>query len=378
MVEHSAHPLVDIVIPVHSTSRPLARAVASAWLAARGAAPGQCRVTVVAHHLTGDQVREMLPPEHRAAVHVLECEDRGTTAAVPRNEALRRTTARYVSFLDSDDTLDPGAVTRWIGIAEHRGSDLVMPFQHHENDRVDITPITRPFRSARLDPVRDRLAYRSTAFGLVRVSAVRAFGIEFDESVVTGEDQSFVMRLYSVAGRIDYAVGGPGLQMGADATDRVSREARTVREVLAAPLKLGKQTWFTDESQSFRTACILKYIRVNFFPAVEEMARSGSWDSTCAQDAAAAFSQLLEVAGRGKEQLSRADCRAARLLARGAEQNELLGALEARRRFATPAALLTEDPRWVLARQAPLRIAAASAAQMVRYRLALAARRPRL
>ena len=119
-------PLVDIVIPVHSTARPLERAVRSALRASEGAGPGQCRVLVVAHHLREQEVLAMLPEPLRAAVTVIECEDRGSTAAVPRNEALRRSTARYISFLDSDDTLDPGAVTRWLGIAERRGSDLVI------------------------------------------------------------------------------------------------------------------------------------------------------------------------------------------------------------------------------------------------------------
>ncbi|MBX7556782.1 hypothetical protein K1Y78_55195, partial [Streptomyces sp. tea 10] len=66
MVEHPQPPLVDIVIPVHSTSRPLQRAVSSALRAAPGAAPGQCRVTAVAHQLTAEQVHSMLSVEQRA------------------------------------------------------------------------------------------------------------------------------------------------------------------------------------------------------------------------------------------------------------------------------------------------------------------------
>lgn len=377
MLEHPAHPLVDIVIPVHSTSRPLARAVASAWLAARGAAPGQCRVTVVAHHLTGDQVREMLPPEHRAAVQVLECEDRGTTAAVPRNEALRRTTARYVSFLDSDDTLDPGAVTRWIGIAEHRGSDLVMPFQHHENDRVDITPITRPFRSARLDPVRDRLAYRSSAFGLVRVATARRLSAYFDEDVRTGEDQSFVVALCTGVRRIDLAPGTPGYLVHTDADARVSRQPLPIRDEVAAALDLALKPWFAGVSAAFRTSFVLKYVRVNFFPAVERSVRSGQWGEGRAQATKSVAAELLGFAPHVADQLSRADRRVLSLLEGTAEEGELLAALEARRRFGTPAALLTEGPRWLLARQAPVRVAVASAVQIARYRRGLVkCRRP--
>ena len=367
MTQHSRDPLVEIVIPVHSTSRPIARAVSSALLASKGARPGQCRVTVVAHHVSADEVRAVLSAEQRAAVTVIECEDRGSTAAVPRNEALRRTRARYISFLDSDDTLDAGAVTRWLGIAERRGSDLVIPFQHHTGQRVDITPILRPFRSSRLDPVKDRLSYRSTAFGLVRTAVVRECGLEFDESVATGEDQSFVVGLYATAERIDYAPGGPGLLMHADAADRVSGQVVPVRRSVEAALRLEAQPWFAA-APSLRRSYVLKCLRVNCFPAVEAAVQSEEWDGARAETARRTVNDLLALAPGAQGCLSRADVEVLRLLREGADRMDLLGALTARRRFATPAALLTEDPRRVLDRQAPLRIAAASAVQILRYR----------
>lgn len=373
MVEHPQQPLVDIVIPVHSTSRPLQRAVSSALRAASDAAPGQCRVTVVAHHLASERVRSMLSAEQRAVVHVVESEDRGSTAAVPRNEALRRTTARYISFLDSDDTLDPGAVTRWLGIAERRGSDLVMPFQHHENPRVDITPIVRPLRRSNLDPVKDRLGYRSSAFGLVRVDAARQMGARFDETVRTGEDQSFVMALYAGSRRIDSAPGTPGYLVHADADARVSRQSLPIRDEVAAALDLTREPWFAGVPDELKRSYILKYIRVNFFPALEHAVRSGVWDADYARSASAVFGELTGYAPHVADQLSCADLRVARLLSPGTGERELLAALTERRRFATPDALLTERWTRVLGRQAPLRVIAASAVQMLRYRWALTA-----
>ncbi len=373
MVEHPQQPLVDIVIPVHSTSRPLQRAVSSALRAAPGAAPGQCRVTVVAHHLTTERVRSMLSAEQRAVVHVVESEDRGSTAAVPRNEALRRTTARYISFLDSDDTLDPGAVTRWLGIAERHGSDLVVPFQHHENPRVDVTPVTRPFRRSDLDPVKDRLGYRSSAFGLVRVHAARRVGARFDETVRTGEDQSFVMGLYAGSRRIDYAPGTPGYLVHADADARVSQHSLPMRDEVAAALDLTREPWFAGVPDELRQSYVLKYIRVNFFPCLENAVRSGAWNADYARSAGAVFGELTQYAPHVTDQLSRADLRVARLLSPGTGEGELLAALAERRRFATPGALLTERWTRVLGRQAPLRVVAASAVQILRYRWALAA-----
>lgn len=370
MTERSDQPLVDIVIPVHSTTRPLGRAVASALRASTGAAPGQCRVTVVAHHLTAAQVSGMLSETQRALVQVVECEDRGVTAAVPRNEALRRTTARYVSFLDSDDTLDPGAVTRWLGIAERRGSDLVIPFQHHENGRSDITPVVRPWRAAVLDAAKDRLPYRSTAFGLVRVATARAVGAGFHESVRTGEDQSFVMALYSGAHRLDYAPGYPGLLMHADAQDRVSGQPLPVGDVAAATLDLLRSGWFPGTPEDLKTAYVLKFLRVNFFPALEQALIAGAWDREWQCAARSTYQELSGCTPAIRDLLSRADARVVELLLGGGEAPQLLDALAARRRFGTTAAVLTPRLTRLLGRHAPLRTMAASSVQLLRYRLA--------
>ncbi|RLY91773.1 glycosyltransferase [Kocuria tytonicola] len=362
-------PLVDIVIPVHSSARPLERAVRSALRASEGAAPGQCRVVVVAHHLSEQEVLAMLSEPLRDAVTVLECEGRGSTAAVPRNEALRWSTARYVSFLDSDDTLDPGAVSRWLGIAERRGSDLVIPFQHHEAARADITPITRPLRSARLDPVKDRLGYRSSAFGLVRLDIVRTLGASFDETVRTGEDQAFVMALYTRGSRIDYAPGTPGYLVHADADVRVSQQPLPLREEVAAALDLGDYPWFPRTPTELRASHVLKYLRVNFFPAVQGLVERGEWSAAHASTAWAVALELLHFAPNVEDRLARADRRVLALLQDSAPEEDLRAALTARRRFASPGALLTTRARWFLDRQSPLRVAVASAVQLVRYRM---------
>ncbi|MDO4919234.1 glycosyltransferase [Kocuria sp.] len=371
MVEPMQQPLVDIVIPVHSTTRPLARAVSSALDASEGAGPGQCRIVVAAHHLSGEQVLAMLPEHLRPVVSVLVAEDRGVTAAVPRNEALRASTARYISFLDSDDTLDRGAVTRWLGIAERRGSDLVIPFQHHEGSRTDITPLTRPGRCARLDAVKDRLGYRSSAFGLVRLATIRRLGADFDEKVRTGEDQSFVMALYTGCSRIDCAAGLPGYLVHADADVRVSGQPLPLRDEVAAALDLGQHPWFAGTTPELRASHIIKYIRVNFFPAVHNLVAAGEWNEGQASTARAVADELLASAPHVADRLSRADARVLSLLEPATSAADLLDALSARRRFATPAALLTPRLRWVLDRQSPLRVAAASAAQTVRYRVAV-------
>lgn len=165
----------------------------------------------------------MLTQEQLDHVRIIEAPAEGATAAAPRTAGLEHTNAKYICFLDSDDSYQPGAVGRWVKIAEKRHSDMVIPWLKHSNGRTDITPVIRPGRTSNLDPIADRLVYRASVFGLQRVETVRRLGAEFDFGTSTGEDQAFVMRLYAGAARIDYAPGEPTYVMHADATDRVSQ-----------------------------------------------------------------------------------------------------------------------------------------------------------
>ena len=372
MSEATGRPVVDVVIPVHSETRPLGRAVDSAIAAMRNLPPADYVITVVAHHLPAERVRTMLSEDQSARVNVIECADEGTTPAGPRNTALERTTATFICFLDSDDTLDPGAVDRWLSIAQRHGSDWVLPFQHHSDGRADMTPITRPWRSTNLSAVADRLYYRSSAFGLIRVATARASGARFDTEVITAEEQTFVLRLHTHAQRIDYARGVPGLLVHADATDRVSRVPIPVREQAVPALRLCREEWFAQAPVTLRAGFLLKFIRVNIFPFIELHLKAGTWNSEQARAAHESIRSLLDSIPLYRNQLSRADSHVLELLSDpDTEPARLMAALVARRRFATPAALLTQRLSWLFARNAPLRISAAGLIQIMRYRWGL-------
>lgn len=368
MSELRVRPVVDIVIPVHSPSRPLHRAVDSAVAATRGMDPGEWVVTVVAHHLSARQVATMLSSEQQANVNVIECSDHGTTPAGPRNTALEQTEAQYISFLDSDDTLDPGAVTRWLATARKFGSDWVLPCQHHTGGRADMTPITRPWRSRNLSAVKDRLYYRSSAFGLIRVTAARSVGARFDTEVATAEEQAFILRLHSGVSRIDYARGLPGLLVHSDATDRVSTAPIPVREQAMPALRLSEAAWFRDLPEALRAGFFLKFLRVNVFASIELHLQAGTWDSAQARSSYDAIQSLLEAAPSARHQLSRADARVIELLREPhTDPARLAAALKARRRFVSFSGLVTPRPQWLLARNSPLRLFAAAAVQVLRF-----------
>lgn len=371
-MQHSPdRPLVDVVIPVHSLSRPLGRAVDSAMVGIQPLPAGAYVITVVAHHLSTEQVRGMLTERQLEHVRIVEAPAEGTTAAAPRTAGLAHTDAKYICFLDSDDSYQPGAVGRWVKIAERRHSDMVIPWLRHSNGRTDITPVIRPGRTSNLDPVADRLVYRASVFGLQRVETVRRLGAEFDFGTSTGEDQAFVMRLYAGAARIDYAPGEPTYVMHADATDRVSQTPSPVRAQLEPSVRMLHKSWFEGAALELRRAFVVKVVRINVFEAVSAHVKAGTWSQDEAQGARDALSRLLDGVPGARGDFSRADLRVIDLLlSEDPDEDRLNSALDARRRFASPGAILTAKPAHVLGRNAPLRFMGAAAAQSVRDRVA--------
>lgn len=371
MQQSSVRSLVDVVIPVHSLSRPLGRAVDSARLGVQPLSAGEYVITVVAHHLSTEQVRGMLTQEQLDHVRIIEAPAEGATAAAPRTAGLEHTNAKYICFLDSDDSYQPGAVGRWVKIAEKRHSDMVIPWLKHSNGRTDITPVIRPGRTSNLDPIADRLVYRASVFGLQRVETVRRLGAEFDFGTSTGEDQAFVMRLYAGAARIDYAPGEPTYVMHADATDRVSQTPSPVRAQLEPSVRILDKPWFEGAALELRRAFVVKVVRINVFEAVSAHLKAGTWSQDEAQGTREALSRLLDSVPGARGDFSKADLHVIDLLlSETQEEGQLKAGLAARRRFANPAALLTAKPAHALGSDAPLRFMAAAAVQTARDRIA--------
>ncbi|MFI7484032.1 glycosyltransferase family 2 protein [Kocuria sp. M1R5S2] len=361
-----ASPLVDVVVPVHSTTRPVGRAVASVVagglpVAAPDAAPraGAVRITVVCHNIGAEPIRDCLRPEHRSLVELVEWADDTTNPAGARNLGLERSTGRYVSFLDSDDALAPGALAAWVRTAERHGSDAVLPPLVRDTGRPVRTPVPRPLRRADLDPVRDRLAYRTHAFGLLRRAALLRVGARFDGGHATGEDQEFVARTWFGGGRLDLAPRAAAYVLHEGAADRISGAARPLAADLAAACGLLGGSWFAGLEEARRTAIAAKVLRVQFFAAVQ--ARSGQWSPEDAR-ACREFTALVgSVAAPALEVLSRADRDVLELAVRpDASAAGIAAASARRRRFGRPATLLTRDPRRLLHREAPPRFMAAS------------------
>lgn len=353
-------PLVDVIIPVHTTARPVDRTVRSV---VAGGLPisdsGGVHITVVCHNVGADLIRDRLAPEHRPLVELVECSDGTGNPAGPRNLALERSSARYVSFVDSDDTIAPGALAAWTAVAERHGSAAVLPRLVRSAGGVLRTPVPRPFRRADLDPVKDRLAYRTTSLGLIRRGVLTDRGLRFQGRYATGEDQGLTARAWFGGGRIDLAPRRAHYIVHDDAAVRITRGQRPLADDLAAFTDLLGGSWYAGLAAEQRAAIAAKVLRVQLFSGVH--ARAPQWSPADAQACRELTDLVAAVAAPALDVLSRADRDLLELIVRpGATAAEVVAASARRRRFGRPATLLTRDLRTVLHRDAPPRFMAAS------------------
>lgn len=354
--------VVDVVIAVHDPGRPVERAVRSALAAA---APGVVRAIVVVHNTDPAPIAARLGSlAEDPSVELLALRDGIRSPAGPFNAGLDAATARFTSVLGSDDELAPGAVTSWLETAQRARADAVIARLRVAGGRAVPTPPTRPIARRRLDPVRDRLSYRSAPLGLV--SRERFGELRFSTGLAVGEDLHYVTRVWFSDGRVAYDRRGPAYLLHDDGTDRTTIVRRPVADELAYVPVVIDDPWFASLPEQARSAIVVKFLRIHLFGAITNRDDAVLWtpDERAALRAAAV--RLLE-AGAGIERvLSRRDRSLLDLvLDVDAPADALLEAARLRRRFAHPASLLPRRLRDGLHREAPLRMAAASVLQLL-------------
>lgn len=348
---------VDVVIAVHTPTRPVARAVASVL---EGNAPA-ARPVVVCHGVDIEAIAAQLPRAHRDRVHWLEHRDGAASPAGPFNAGMRASTARYVSLMGSDDTLQPGAVSRWLTLAEDAGAECVITrLRRGTGQRPVPTPPVRPRQRGLRDVVRDRLSYRSAPLGLVATAARERLGAELVEGLPVGEDVPYVTRLWCET-RVAVDTRGPGYLIGEDALDRVTHVPRPLGAELAFVHHLLEAPWFAGYPQPVRTAVATKLLRIHVFGAVANRPDPGWWAEAERQELRVVTRALLRAAPEAAAPLSRADHRVvAAALDPGVAADELVARALARRRHGSALTLLPRDLRRLGHREAPPRFMAAS------------------
>ncbi|MEO7131078.1 MAG: glycosyltransferase family A protein [Dermatophilaceae bacterium] len=366
---------VDVVLAVHTPTRPIERAVESVLRGGLG--PPRIRVTVVCHNLDAAVIEQRLTARSGATgglpdgVRVLELHDGIRSPAGPFNHGLDRASARFVSIMGSDDTVDPGTYAAWLAIADaHHSSAVVAAVRTTMTGRVP-TPAVRPGHTRDLDPIRDGLAYRTAPLGLVRRSEVERLGLRLTDGLPSGEDQEFSARLWFGGGRIDYAAGAGDYVVHDDQADRVTAAPYDLETRFRFATLLVTGEWFPRQDRKVREALVTKLLRVHVVPTVTAPGGAGGWEPAQRHTAKGIVDTIVAAAPGALASLSRAERRTVDALRDPTTPlGDLLSAATRARRFARPSAVLTRDPRNLLRPDAPPRWVTASAVMSARDRLA--------
>jgi len=348
-------PVVDVIIPVHTPARPIARAVASVLTGCRA----DVRVTVVCHDTSTASIATALG-EWAAddRVRLLEHRDGIASPAGPINAGYRQVTAEFSALLDSDDEYERGAVDAWLEAQRRDDADAVIAPLRHADGRSARTPPTRPGRRSNLDGVRDRLAYRTRQHGLVRHS--RFPGLAMTPGLRTGEDVIQGATLWYSDARISWAPNAPAYVIHSDDDDRTSASPKPAGESLAFLDALWEAEWSRHLTAAQWESFAIKVIRTHVMDVLATSLDGEDW-ATDAQAIAHALRRLTAVAPRAKAILSRREASIVDELLGSADHARLQRERAVLTDYRRPSNLLPASLRRLLHREAMPRFLAAVA-----------------
>ncbi len=350
-----SEPRVDVIIPVHTPQRPIARAVASVLRDTRAAV----RVNVVCHNTSTSSIEDALGQwAFDRRVRLLEHQDEVRSPAGPLNAGYKASTAEFTALLDSDDEYEPGAIDAWLRVQSRDDSDVVIQPLRLANGRPTRTPPLRPGRTRSLDGVKDRLAYRSRQHGLVR--RARFPDLRMTPGLRTGEDIEQGMRIWYSDARISYARRAPAYVIHVDAQDRASASSKPAAEALRfLEVVLNPDLAGTLDAPQ-REAFAIKILRTTIMDVLGAALRAGARR----EDLDALSEAVRRVVNFSPS------ARGALGLHEAAVISELLGRAEPavlslhhsrHLDYWRPSNLVTASPTSLLRREAPLRLLAAFA-----------------
>lgn len=348
---------VDVVIPVHSAARPILRAASSVLDGTRAAV----RVNVVAHNIDPAVIADNLEQyAQHPRLRILSLNDGIPSPAGPMNAGLHEATAPFIALLGSDDEFAPGAIDTWLATARETGATTVLARIDRQVAGPDPLPPTRRGRTRDLDPVKDRLAYRSAPLGLI--SRERFGDLRFTPGLGSGEDLEFTAALWFTGSHIAYDRTAPGYVVHEDGSDRVTFAGRTVAEDFAFLDAIIRAPWFDDLDAARREALAVKTLRIHFFDAV--MLRLQEPEGILAHRPA--FEDVLAridaMAPDARRLLSRIDRSVIDAVCSDAPDTARIKALLSARWGRSIAALLPRNPFLALHPQAPYRTLRATVA----------------
>jgi hypothetical protein len=299
---------VEVIIAVHSPDRPVRRAVASVLAAGT---PGTVRATVVCHNMDARPVRTALAglpgdlPE--GTVRVLELRDGIPSPAGPFNYGLAHAQAPWVAVMGSDDELEPGALDAWRAAATACGAAAaIAPLRVRGGGRI-LTPRARVLRGLRVDPVRDRLAYRTAPLGLIRREAVERLGLRLAPGLRTGEDLEFGLRLWFSGEPLVYPAGAPCYLVGQDGGERVTGAVLPLAEQFRDVSRLLAGRWLDGLPAPAREAVAVKLLRGHVVGAALRRGPDFDWTGSDRAELSRIITDIVRLAARAPRLLSAPD-----------------------------------------------------------------------
>lgn len=342
---------VDLVIPVHSVTRPIKRAVASVLEHNQTST----RIIVVAHNLPQELIESNLEEystDSRVSVYSLI--DGIRSPAGPMNLGFSVSTAPYVSLMGSDDTLAPGAIDSWMKLQRATDAEFIIAPILMVDGRIDpYPPVRAGKRTTKLHPVKDRLFYRSAPLGLISSKQVQ--NLSFSTGMGSGEDLFFTLSLIFQSKRIAYDLTGPPYVIGT-AIDRVTSQTREIAEDFRFVEEISNSSWFKNSNKATKRAIVLKILRIHLFDAIGARISDQKEFERNKQDFLSTYSRLNKLAPTAKKYLSKADYETLEALKN--PETDVVSFkknLDARWIYRALPTLLTANPLLSLTRQGPFR-----------------------
>ena len=279
MSAQSTKPDLDaqVIIRVHAKDRPFQRAIDSVLSCPRAG------VILVAHGLTATELDAPSDPR----LDVVEVSEGVGFPGVPSNAGVAAATAPFVGLLDSDDFYEKGALDALLGLLDETGADAALAPLRLGDEAPALLPLTP--RRSNLDPVRDRLFYRTAPLGLFRTSLMQDPDFRFDPTVPTGEDMRVTARLFSGGHNIAYRYGDPTYTVTDEASERATLTSRPVEEEFQALNNLVDDLWVAELPEDLKEALVVKVLRVHILGHVKDDDLRAAWrfgDFECVADLA--------------------------------------------------------------------------------------------
>ena len=349
-------PIVDVVIPVHTDRRPIARATASVLTTASV----ETRVSVVCHNVAPEQIAAVLGNwVEDPRVRLLHLEDGIMSAAGPLNAGLDAAAGEFTAILGSDDEYEPGAIDAWVSVARRDEADVVIPPLRTIPAAKTRSPPVRPFRTRNLDGVRDRLAYRTVQLGLV--SRSRFGDVRMTSGLRTGEDVIQGASLWYSDARISLARGAPGYLIHQDdPTNRVSSSAKPAAESLLFLDAVLAREFVSTLTPVQRESFAVKLLRTHVMDILGTSLRAGASPADLAA-LSVGVGRIFALAPTVEGILSRREARILSELLGPADPGRLAAEHAILTDYRRPANLLSASSGRLLHREAPPRFLAAIA-----------------